>query len=159
MKKKNKKVAQPLFLPRPIYVDVDDTLILYNTPSDYPGATVTIEECKLYDGGSVERTFAVNTVLIEMVCKHKSEGCSVIVWSAGGSSWALMVVKALGLEEVVDAVTAKPDTIYDDWKPADWMPEPRYPLPPGWYRNAIGVAYDPLLSTVKPQSFESDPDD
>ena len=58
---------------------------------------------------------------IELIKKYKARGFTVVVWSAGGVEWAHAVVKALQLEEFVDAVFTKPSRYVDDLKCELWM--------------------------------------
>jgi phosphoserine phosphatase len=53
---------------------------------------------------------------------HKFRGHTVIVWSAGGVEWAKTVVTALGLENYVDLVVAKPKWYYDDLQSHEFLP-------------------------------------
>lgn len=152
MKKKTKK---PLSIQDPvIWVDVDDTLVLWNTPSDYPGPTVWLSLGLFYTGDKLKRSFAINTRLVSLIKKYSG---TVVVWSQGGVEWAEMVVKALELEAYVDLVITKPFVLYDDLASSRWMPEPRCILPPGWRRTAIGIAYFDEAS--RPQSSDGDPSD
>lgn len=87
--------------------DVDDTLVMWNGGK---GANMSVEgyPVKPHDGH------------IKEMMKFKARGQYVIVWSAGGSSWAHTAVKLLGLEPYVDLVMAKPMWMFDDMQPTDW---------------------------------------
>lgn len=58
---------------------------------------------------------------VEQLKLHKLRQHTIVVWSAGGSDWALNIVKALGLEEYVDLVMAKPTWYYDDLHCSEYM--------------------------------------
>lgn len=96
------------------YFDCDDTLIYWPTHK-YPG-TMNIKDPCLVKIGKEEEGIMCTPMEkhIAALKQHKAQGNSVIVWSAGGADWAEAVVKALGLEEYVDACMAKPAIYYDD---------------------------------------------
>lgn len=89
--------------------DVDDTLIAWNLDPDKE----TIE----ING------YMMNPIHehITGIKQHKGRGHFIIVWSQGGVDWAEEVVKALGMEDVVDIVMTKPKWYYDDIPANDWM--------------------------------------
>ena len=88
--------------------DVDDTLVMWGDPDNYPGRTVTITT------HGFPETAAINEFALEHLKKMKRRGYAVVVWSAGGSDWAEAVVKALDIEEYVDLVMPKIDDHLDD---------------------------------------------
>ena len=103
---------------RVAYFDVDDTLIEWKEFGD--GPLVTIEMDHMISEKAVIEEH------VEELQLQKKSGTSIIVWSAGGVKWAEAVVKALELEEYVDAILTKPDRIYDDKDSSEWMPKRRY---------------------------------
>jgi len=103
---------------RVAYFDVDDTLVEWKEYGDGPKVTITMD--------GIESVKAVLEQHVEEIQLQKKSGANIIVWSAGGSRWAEAVVKALEIEDYVDAVLTKPDRIYDDKDPSDWMPKRRY---------------------------------
>lgn len=107
-------------LDRPTaYFDVDDTLVMWDHPSaDDNENIVTIENKS--DG---LRRFKFHAEHVEVIKKYKIRGHNVVVWSQGGSDWAVNVVRALGLEKYVDVVAPKPSWYYDDL-PASSILEP-----------------------------------
>jgi hypothetical protein len=88
--------------------DVDDTLIMWRVPEGYKGPLVETNYNGFKDVG------IPNLPAIAHLKKMKARAYSVVVWSAGGSDWAEVVVKALGLEEFVDVVMPKIDFHLDD---------------------------------------------
>jgi FMN phosphatase YigB (HAD superfamily) len=99
-----------LIKERVAYVDCDDTLILWE-PNKYkhnPEEVVNMHD----EWGS----FPVlpHKLNIEFVKKLKTQGYGIIIWSAAGAEWAERVVQKLGLEEIADFVTAKPEIALDD---------------------------------------------
>lgn len=100
------------------YFDVDDTLIEWKEFGDGPKVTI------IMDG--IESEKAVIDEHIEELQLQKASGTRIVVWSASGVKWAEAVVKALELEIYVDAILTKPDRVYDDKDPSDWMPKRRY---------------------------------
>lgn len=103
---------------RVAYFDVDDTLIEWREYGDGPLIEIEID-------GMISEKAAIEKHIEELQLQKKS-GTSIVVWSAGGVKWAEAVVKALNLEEYVDAIMTKPDRIYDDKDPAEWLPKRRY---------------------------------
>jgi len=88
--------------------DVDDTLIMWRIPEGYKGPLVETNYNGFKDQG------IPNLPAIAHLKKMKARAYSVVVWSAGGSDWAEVVVKALGLENYVDVVMPKIDFHLDD---------------------------------------------
>ena len=66
---------------------------------------------------------------VDRIKMHKFWGNGVVVWSKSGYSFALEVVRALGVEEYVDVVCAKPSFVYDDKQFHEFMGELRYLYP------------------------------
>ena len=96
---------------RTVYVDIDDTLLLHD---------------------DFRRPPVVNRELVRKLCKLKSQGCQIVLWSGNaiGKPGAesrrhqvdqLFVNQILGLlaYDLFDAVLAKPHVILDDH--ADWF--------------------------------------
>lgn len=107
---------------QPTYWDVDDTLIMWNpTPEqlDRYGIEYT-------DAAGFKKRFMPHLPHIEQLKKHSDRGHTIIVWSAGGSKWAELAVKILGLEAYVSVTIAKPLWYYDDKQPEDFLGKPQY---------------------------------
>lgn len=85
-----------------VYFDVDETLVMW------------VEN---------ENRFVPNEKHILALKRHHLRGHTVVVWSAGGSTWAQGVVEGLGIEEHVDYVLSKPHWYYDDLTVDKFMPE------------------------------------
>lgn len=103
------------------FVDVDGTLVFFE-PKTGQEPTITVDV-----GGATSILF-VNQAILQEIHNHKKRGQKVFVWSQGGYTWALAVVKALRLERVVDVVMSKPKWVWDDLQPDKWMPE-------AWWKN------------------------
>lgn len=93
-----------------VFVDVDNTLILYPTK----------HEIHNYD---LEVRCPYSYELLKF-CKHKgherllkncyAQGYAVVVWSAQGFAWCKAVIEAMELEEYVTMCMGKPQIIVDD---------------------------------------------
>lgn len=57
---------------------------------------------------------------IQLLKQMKGRGRYIIVWSAAGYTWAEAIVKALGIEDVVDQVMTKPMVMVDDKPIEEW---------------------------------------
>lgn len=108
---------------QPLYVDVDDTCLKWEYETN-PSENRVKVECD----GFVQYLTPMKENIRQLKA-HKARGHTVVVWSAGGSSWALAAVKALELESFVDLVTEKPMWLLDDLQPVDFMPKAR------WYKD------------------------
>lgn len=97
-----------------VYYDVDNTLVF--SLREYPHQ-ISNEIIKING-----RKFWVHLPHVETVRDFKARGHTVVVWSAGGAEWAENVVTALKLNDVVDLVISKPDWIWDDKEPNEFMP-------------------------------------
>lgn len=113
MKSTSKK---PLKITEPIFFDVDDTLCLWRKLR--PGEVYVEMTCPFY---GTKESFVPHREHIEKLIEHKKNGETVVVWSQGGAEWAEAAVKALGLEEYVDLIMAKPAKYYDDLDSVYWM--------------------------------------
>lgn len=99
-----------------VFFDVDDTLVMWTLSQDNEIPTIEIKH-----EGFVEEAIP-NIHNIAHLKKMKRRGHNVVVWSAGGASWARAVVESLELQKYVDAVLSKPDYYVDDIEdPREWM--------------------------------------
>lgn len=96
-----------------VYVDVDDTLIMWNPPKNLDNSLWVRVKCP---SSPEEENAVVNKHVLEHLKKMKRRGHVVVVWSAGEVEWAEAAVKALGIEDYVDAVMSKPKYYIDDVK-------------------------------------------
>jgi hypothetical protein len=103
---------------RVAYFDVDDTLVEWEESGE-GSDRIAIQMGKFWSHKKVIR------VHVDELIRQKKSGTYIVVWSAGGSKWAEAVVKALNIEEYVDAVLTKPDRVYDDKSPSEWLPKTR----------------------------------
>jgi hypothetical protein len=96
--------------------DCDDTLVMWGL--DDKSKNIQIEDPYIK---GLSNFVTPHERHIEMMKKHKARGFTVVVWSADGVEWAEAVVKALKLEEYVDAVFGKPSMYVDDLHCELWM--------------------------------------
>lgn len=90
-----------------VYVDVDDTLIMWNVDLNDPQSKVL----------SLERgnlVIKLHKRHIDLVKNLYAIGWNVVIWSQGGSDHAEAVIKQIGLENHVDAILPKPEAYIDD---------------------------------------------
>ena len=102
------------------FFDVDETLVFL---SEDPHAKDVI---LIAIPGFPPNAVIPNLKMIEKLKNHKGWGNGVVVWSRSGWQWAKAVVDALGLQDHVDAVMAKPFYYYDDKKCCEFMHNHRY---------------------------------
>lgn len=95
--------------------DCDETLVMWNKGELY---SIPIDDPFIK---GIINFVQPNEKHIELMKKHKARGFTVIVWSAQGVEWAEAVVKALKLEEFVDAVFSKPSAYVDDLPVTEWI--------------------------------------
>ena len=107
--------------------DVDDTLAMWDIPVGYDGPLTKVE------AAYISEIIAPHCAHIKQMRAHKGRGHAVCVWSAGGYAWAEAVVKALGIENLVDIVRCKPQGYYDDIPASEFMGKRMY-IPFSWER-------------------------
>lgn len=103
-----------------IYIDCDETLILWNYRTEFEDKTIEIGR-----EGFKCRVLPHEPHITE-IKRHKARGQSIVVWSAAGFEWATQVVQALQLEDYVDLVMSKPFAYYDDLSSQEFMGTKRY---------------------------------
>lgn len=96
-----------------IFCDVDETLVHWGTN----GLTDEEELEVIY----IEDVYLKQMLPalphkrnIDLLKRKKAQGRTVVVWSAGGTLHAKMVVEALKLQKYVDVVMCKPTHYIDD---------------------------------------------
>lgn len=100
-----------------VFCDIDDTLVGWGNPEFVDNGNFVEIECNGF-----KETHWILKENVEALKLHKTRGHAIVIWSAGGYDWAQAVVKALKLEEIVDLVCAKPQWLYDDLQPEEFMP-------------------------------------
>lgn len=100
-----------------IYIDVDDTLVVYG------------KNYKTYIKGTIKVKDPLDNKLmyltphdahIRLAKRYKKRKFGIVVWSGNGSSWAWEVLKKLKLHNMVNAVLPKPIRYIDDMPITEW---------------------------------------
>lgn len=102
---------------QPTYFDIDRTLLSWFPVSEETHGAVKVT----VDGKS--KWFLPHKTHIKQLHAHLARGHTVVVWSAGGSTWATAVAHALHLEDTDVVVMEKPHWIYDDKQASEFMPK------------------------------------
>ena len=111
-------MAQLINSDQVVVVDVDDTLLMWNDGHDiYLPSPGTIELTDPYNHGMY--FLKPHLEHIKLIQKYKTQGYTVIVWSAGGCLWAQEAVTKLGISKYVDFIMAKPIKYVDDLKASE----------------------------------------
>lgn len=109
-----------------VYVDIDDTLVTWPiNPFKIRKTT------KAFNHLGKQYHLIPHTKNIAKVKEMHDQGFKIIIWSAGGETWATTVIKELGLLEFTHAIHSKPDFIIDDLKADDFMGK----VPNLWVKN------------------------
>jgi len=104
---------------RVIFVDVDETLILWDWKQFDPEGKDLI---RIADPvGNFSQMLLPHQRHITLLKQFKTRGHTIVVWSQGGNHWAESVVKALDLEDHVDLVMDKPSWYIDDLPASAFM--------------------------------------
>ena len=98
-------------------VDVDDTLILWDT-SKYPDLKEV--EVSIND---LTATVRINEKNVNLVKKLAKLDYTIVVWSQTGYDWAEAVSNAVGLSQYVSLYLTKPRYYVDDKECQKWMGE------------------------------------
>lgn len=98
--------------------DVDDTLVMWGLP-------ISDKHIQFSNDG-YSQMLLPHQKHIDQLKKHKLQGHFVIVWSAGGATWAQQVVNTLILNQYIDLVISKPNFYYDDLPSTEWLGLPHY---------------------------------
>jgi hypothetical protein len=129
-----------------VYVDCDDTLVLWRKTAEAgPEVAGLPIQCWRHERH------------LTLLDNLKAVGYAVVVWSHGGAAWARQVVEALGIEDVVDVVVAKPALWLDDYPDPSKILEPtrhRYiGTPPGLGGPRDIKTTDPALQSLPPDAY------
>lgn len=100
-----------------VYFDVDDTLVMWYQHYE-PGFD---DKCISIDFLENRHALVPHKKHIELLKDLYAQGWTVVVWSAGGLEWAQTVTKALGLENHVHHILAKPYRYVDDLYSDEFM--------------------------------------
>jgi hypothetical protein len=114
---------------RPFPVDVDDTLVIWNTPYHERDVNFRCPYKKEI------LTCTAHKPNIRILKEKFARGYLVIVWSQGGKAHADAVVKALGLQDFVNITCDKPEGYMDDLPCSEWMGTRLWLKPDMNYKN------------------------
>lgn len=89
------------------YVDVDDTLIMWNADINDPQSKVI----EVMNGNLVVYFHKEH---IQLIKDLYAIGWNIVIWSQGGSDHAEKVVQACQLENYVHVISPKPENYIDD---------------------------------------------
>ena len=117
----NKKPVPSVDNERLLYVDCDDTLVLWDL-SSYPEAEFPRIELNCW--GPV--MLAKHEKNINLVKKFAKLGYGIIVWSQTGAEWAETVARAVGIDDIATLYLTKPRYHLDDLPANAWMGERLY---------------------------------
>lgn len=92
---------------RTVYVDVDDTLIMW-------GADINDPEAKCLSLVNGNLVIKLHKKHIQLVKDLYTIGWNVVIWSQGGSDHAEDVIKQIGLANYVHIIAPKPESYIDD---------------------------------------------
>lgn len=110
-----------------LFVDIDDTLILWDKPEDYD----IHKALKTSNGTMIYPHWGH----IDYIKRFSARGQIVFVWSQGGFNWAEEIVKLTGLEDHIFMVMCKPKWFMDDLPASGFMPESNRIYYKEWYNG------------------------
>ena len=89
----------------------------FNTMPKYPPTRMIAIDV---DGTLILHKIHINTALVEFCRQKKSDGFSLMLWSARGREYAETIARQFGLTDLFEVILAKPGYIVDDlgW---DWI--------------------------------------
>jgi phosphoserine phosphatase len=107
-----------------ICFDVDETLIIHDYPAE-------VQHCVMEFNDSGFKQFRVpNFAMIDALKKNHAQGHHIIVWSQNGYEWVKEVTSKLKLTKYIHYGMCKPDFIFDDLRPEEFMK--RAYIKPNW---------------------------
>lgn len=109
---------KPLYLESEmnVFVDCDDTLVMWNKNPDETDVVVK-DPYKKDEWHALKK----HKRHIDLIKDYKARGYTVVVWSAAGAPWAKAVVDALKIEEYVSVIMSKPIKYVDDLQAEEIM--------------------------------------
>ena len=117
---------EPKSFNRPIFIDVDNTLVRPATEEEKEKATVYIQS----KADKQEQEYVVHKKHIWYAINAYHRGKQIFVWSGNGAEWAKTVCEALHIENYVTAYMTKPEYCVDDFHPKAWLK--CFYIPKGW---------------------------
>jgi len=119
---------------RTVFFDVDDTLVMWPSSKARKIKYTELKAVTVVDPyikkENVKYELRVHQKHVDWLVRMKKRGEKIVVWSAGGEKWAKAVCDALKISKYVDVFLSKPDTMYDDADPKEWLPaKPRWEDP------------------------------
>ena len=99
-----------------VFCDIDETLVFWKT-TDPTDTVIEVPDPYINDKPVKLVPHQRN---IDLIRRKYGQGKMIIAWSAGGAIWARNVINALGLNDIVTLIMAKPTTYVDDIDVANW---------------------------------------
>jgi hypothetical protein len=103
--------------PNIVCIDIDDTLVYWNTPLD-PNQKLKYFDIYTDYGKEV---LAVNEKILEDIDRHRLRGHFIVIWSQGGNEWCKAVCTSLGITDKINMIMSKPKWYIDDLPADSWM--------------------------------------
>ena len=111
---------------RPIFIDVDNTLVRPATEEEKQRSTIHIQS----KADKEPKEYVVNLKHVWYALNAYHRGKQIFVWSGNGAEWAEIVCKELNLDKYVTGYMTKPEYCVDDYHPKAWLK--CFYIPKGW---------------------------
>lgn len=107
-----------------ICVDVDDSLLLWNSPARLSASKDAVDFSNPYTG--MRHRVAVHMPHVLVVRQRLQRGATIVLWSASGWQWAEAAAIACNINGENLIIASKPSFYIDDKSAENWMGKPMY---------------------------------